>query len=230
MRSSARPGPTTTTTRWATTAATPATTSSDATCARRSWTPATGGCLVESGLLRDPYTSRTIHFRRGETTSRSVQIDHVVALGDAWQKGAQRWSLETRTDLANDPLELLAVDGPTNESKSDGDAATWLPPNTAYRCSYVARQIAVKARYRLWVTRAEHDAMARTLAKCPGQKVPQEAKPATLTRTTEHTTHTKQTKGLLRRLRPKPRQPKPSAEDNMVTDPNATESETESPA
>jgi hypothetical protein len=158
--------------------------------------PATGGCLVESGLLRDPYTSRTIHFRRGETTSPAVQIDHVVALDDAWQTGAQRWSLETRTDLANDPLGLLAVDGPTTEAKSEGDAATWLLPNTAYRCSYVARQIAVKARYRLWVTRAEHDAMARTLAKCPGQKVPQEAKPATLTRTTEHTRHTKQTKGL----------------------------------
>ena len=196
--------------------------------------PATGGCLVESGLLRDPYTSRTIHFRRGETTSRAVQIDHVVALGDAWQKGAQRWSLETRTDLANDPLELLAVDGPTNESKSDRDAATWLLPNTAYRCSYVARQIAVKARYRLWVTRAEHDAMARTLAKCPGQKVPREAKPATLTTTTEHTTHTKQAPSRPRVSTPtatKPRQPKAlSTEGNQATDPNATDSETESPA
>ena len=151
--------------------------------------PTTGGCLVESGLLRDPYTSRTIHFRRGETAAPTVQIDHVVALGDAWQKGAQRWSRETRTDLANDPLDLLAVDGPTNESKRDRDAASWLLPNTAYRCSYVARQIAVKARYRLWVTRAEHDAMARILAMCPGQRIPQEAKPATLTRTAEHTRH-----------------------------------------
>ena len=122
------------------------------------------------------------------------------------------------------------MDGPTNESKSDGDAATWLPPNTAYRCSYVARQIAVKARYRLWVTRAEHDAMARALAKCPGQKVPQEAKPATLTRTTEPTTHTKQTKGLLRQLQRRRGSRSPPTEDNMVTDPNATDSETESPA
>ena len=96
---------------------------------------------------------------------------------------------QTRTDLANDPIELLAVDGPTNGSKGDGDAATWLPPNRSYRCSYVARQIAVKARYRLWVTRAEHDAMARTLTKCPGQKVPHEAKPATLTRTSKPTRH-----------------------------------------
>ena len=153
--------------------------------------PATGGCLVESGLLRDPYTSRTIHFRRGETTSPAVQIDHVVALGDAWQTGAQRWSRQTRTDLANDPLDLLAVDGPTSESKRDGDAATWLLPNTAHRCSYVARQIAVKARYRLWVTRAEHDVMARTLTNCPGQEVPQETRPATLTRNTERIRHVK---------------------------------------
>ena len=155
--------------------------------------PTTSGCVVESGILRDPYTSRTIHFRRGETTSLAVQIDHVVALGDAWQTGAQRWSLQTRTDLANDPLELLAVDGPTNESKGDGDAATWLPPNGTYRCSYVARQIAVKARYRLWVTQAEHDAMARVLKKCPGQKVPHEAKPATLTRSTKPIKHRKPT-------------------------------------
>ena len=148
-----------------------------------------------------PLHLSTIHFRRGETTITAVQIDHVVALGDAWQKGAQRWSLEPRPELANDPLELLAVDGPTNESKSDGDAATWLPPNTAYRCSYVARQIAVKARYGLWVTQAEHDAMARTLAKCPGQKVPRSEashpdRPPSTPRHTKHTKQTKQTKGL----------------------------------
>jgi hypothetical protein len=77
--------------------------------------------------------------------------------------------------------ELLAVDGSTNEAKGDGDAATWLPPNKAYRCAYVARQVAVKARYRLWVTQAEHDAIARVLTSCPGQRVPVEggAPPAT---------------------------------------------------
>jgi hypothetical protein len=126
-------------------------------------------------LLHDPYTSRVIHFRRGEVTSLAVQIDHVVAMGDAWQKGAQRWASSTRIDFANDPLNLLAVDGPTNESKGDGDAATWLPPNKAYRCAYVARQIAVKARYHLWVTQAERDAMSRILTACPGQRVPREA-------------------------------------------------------
>jgi hypothetical protein len=133
------------------------------------------GCKVTSGVLVDPYTGRTITFRYGQGTSSAVQIDHVVALSDAWQKGAQYWDARRRVDLANDPLNLLAVDGPTNQGKGDGDAATWLPPNKAYRCAYVARQVAVKARYGLWMTRAERDAIARVLSACPGQRVPTEA-------------------------------------------------------
>lgn len=129
-------------------------------------------CTVLSGTLNDPYTGKTIQFIRGPDTSAAVQIDHVVAIGDTWQKGAQQLSLAERTQLYNDPLELLAVDGPTNEQKGDGDAATWLPPNKAYRCRYVARQIAVKVKYHLWVTRAEHDAMQRVLAACPTQQLP----------------------------------------------------------
>ena len=132
----------------------------------------THGCLVLSGRLDDPYTGQPIAFVRGEATSARVQIDHVVALSDAWQKGAQQWSTSTRARFANDPLNLLAVDGPTNQAKSDGDAATWLPPRTSYRCAYVARQIAVKARYRLWVTAAERDAVRRVLASCAGQRLP----------------------------------------------------------
>lgn len=130
------------------------------------------GCKVLSGTLNDPYTGKMINFTRGAGTSDDVQIDHVVALSDAWQKGAQQLSPAEREQLANDPLELLAVDGISNQQKSDSDAATWLPPNKAFRCQYVARQIAVKAKYRLWVTQAEHDAMAKTLAACPGQALP----------------------------------------------------------
>lgn len=130
------------------------------------------GCSVQTGTLNDPYTGKAILFTRGPRTSDAVQIDHVVALGDAWQKGAQQLSQQTREQLYNDPLELLAVDGSANQQKSDGDAATWLPANKAYRCRYVARQIAVKAKYRLWVTQAEHDAMARILSTCPSQVLP----------------------------------------------------------
>lgn len=129
-------------------------------------------CNVISGVLSDPYTGKTIQFNRGASTSAAVQIDHVVALSDAWQKGAQNLSANTRIELANDPLELLAVDGPTNQNKLDGDAATWLPPNVGFRCQYVARQIAVKQKYQLWVTQAEHDAIAKLLSNCPDQFLP----------------------------------------------------------
>jgi hypothetical protein len=133
--------------------------------------PGTAGCVVLSGQLNDPYTGRVIQFRRGPRSS-DVQIEHVVALGDSWQKGAQQLTVEERTNLANDPLELLAVDGPTNQAKGDADAASWLPPNNGYRCAYVARQIAVKTKYRLWVTSAEKDAMAAVLDVCPQEPLP----------------------------------------------------------
>lgn len=135
------------------------------------------GCVVESGLLDDPYTGAAINFVRGTATSAAVQIDHVVALSDSWQKGAQQLTPEQRLEFANDPLNLLAADGPANQQKGDGDAATWLPPNAAFRCDYVARQIAVKATYELWVTQAEHDAMATLLSNCKGQLVPTDQTP-----------------------------------------------------
>ena len=125
-----------------------------------------------TGVLRDPYTGATVPFIRGTLTSDDVQIDHVVALSNAWQTGAQALDVYRREMIATDPLNLLAVDGPTNQSKGDGDAATWLPPAKGYRCAYVARQVAVKTRYKLWVTPAERDAIARVLTDCPAQALP----------------------------------------------------------
>ncbi|MCE3245837.1 MAG: hypothetical protein K0S72_1965, partial [Arthrobacter sp.] len=130
--------------------------------------PGTRNCVILTGRLADPYTATTISFRRGADTSSEVQIDHVVALSDAWQKGAQQLTKARRTAFANDPRNLLAVSGPANQKKGDGDAATWLPGNKAYRCAYVARQISVKSAYRLWITRAEHTAMSTVLAACGG--------------------------------------------------------------
>jgi hypothetical protein len=131
-----------------------------------------GNCKVATGTLSDPYTGKTYQFVRGKGTSDDVQIDHVVALADAWQKGAQSLTETERIAFANDPLNLLAVDGPTNVQKSSSDAASWLPPNKQYRCRYVARQIAVKEKYRLWVTRAEYNAIERVLNTCSGQRIP----------------------------------------------------------
>jgi hypothetical protein len=132
--------------------------------------PGTHGCVVLSGTLRDPYSGNDISFRRGTTTSSLVQIDHVVALGDIWATGGQSTPMNQRVAIANDPLNLLAVSGALNQQKSDADAASWLPPNKAFRCAYVARQIVVKAKYRLWVTPAEKSAMARVLTTCTGPK------------------------------------------------------------
>lgn len=129
-------------------------------------------CKVTGGTLNDPYTGMKIIFVRGETSSDDVQIDHVVALSDAWQKGAQQLTPREREDFANDPLELMAVDGNVNQAKGSGDAATWLPPNKDFRCQYVARQIAVKHKYRLWVTEAEKEAMKKVLSSCPDQLLP----------------------------------------------------------
>ncbi|WP_283134785.1 HNH endonuclease family protein [Rhizohabitans arisaemae] len=132
----------------------------------------TRDCVVISGTFRDPYSDRVIDFVRGQHTSTAVQIDHVVALADAWQKGAQRWSADRRKEFANDPLNLLAVDGALNNRKQASDAASWLPPRKGYRCPYVARQIAVKEKYDLWVTSAEREAMAAILRDCPKERLP----------------------------------------------------------
>jgi hypothetical protein len=125
-----------------------------------------GDCVIQSGTLQDPYTGKPIHFVRGVGTSAAVQIDHVVALGAAWQTGAATWTPARRLAYANDPAVLLAVDGPANEAKGDADAADWLPPMTSFDCRYVAHQIAIKTTYDLWLTKREHDAMSTLLAAC----------------------------------------------------------------
>ncbi len=132
----------------------------------------TRNCVVESGTLVDRYSGETINFVKGNISSMEVQIDHVVALSNAWQTGASKLTADQRRALSNDPLNLFAVKGRLNSQKGDGDAATWLPPLKSFRCSYVAQQIAVKAKYSLWVTAPEKAAMVSILAKCPTQKVP----------------------------------------------------------
>lgn len=122
-------------------------------------------CQILTGTLNDPYTGKKINFSRKENPE-AVQIDHVVALSDAWQKGAAYWSFERRVEFANDPLNLLASEGEANQIKGDADAATWLPSNKSFRCQYVQRQISIKKKYSLWVTAAEKSAMLGILKGC----------------------------------------------------------------
>jgi len=132
----------------------------------------TNGCTVLSGTLVDPFSGETIKFVRGTTTSSEVQIDHSVALSNAWQTGAFKLTADQRKAFANDPLNLLAVKGRLNSQKGDGDAATWLPPLKSFRCNYVSRQIAVKMKYKLWFTAPEKEAMIRILKTCPEKALP----------------------------------------------------------
>ncbi len=126
----------------------------------------TRDCKVLSGVLLDPFSNKVLTFT---SIKSAVDIDHVVALSNAWQTGAAYFDRNIRSQIANDPLNLLAVDAKLNRQKGDGDAATWLPPNKAFRCEYVSRQVSVKAKYSLWVTPPEKEAITRVLNQCIGQ-------------------------------------------------------------
>jgi hypothetical protein len=126
-------------------------------------------CVVETGVLRDPYTAHTVAFRRG---SRLVVIDEAVSFPNAWVTGAQGWTAQRRERFVQDPLNLLAVSAVAAATRNGTDTAMWLPAIQGFRCAYVARQVAVKARWGLWVSPMEEEVMARTLADCPGQGVP----------------------------------------------------------
>lgn len=128
---------------------------------------AVNSCVVDSGVLHDPYTGHRIEFQRGPGTSAAVQIDHVVALGDAWGKGAHAWGPELALQFANDPANLIPVDGPTNQDKGSADAAHWLPPDSRFHCAYAVQQTLIKDGYGLGVSPEELAALTDLLDACP---------------------------------------------------------------
>ncbi|MET0896868.1 MAG: HNH endonuclease family protein [Mycobacterium sp.] len=122
---------------------------------------------VATGILRDPYTSATIAFVRGNQTGAAVQIEHIVPLAYAWDQGARTWSDEMRVRFANDPANLVAVDGPTNQDKGDAEPAYWMPPNAAFHCQYAMQFIAVLRGYGLPVDAPSAPALRHAAASCP---------------------------------------------------------------
>ena len=128
--------------------------------------PGSHGCSVLSGTLHDPYTGKLIAFVRGSSTRPSSTSTTWSRCRTHGRRARSNSAPPERQDFANDPLNLQTTDGPTNEQKGDGDAATWLPPNKSYRCAYVSRQVHVKAKYNLWMTQSEHDAITRILTGC----------------------------------------------------------------
>lgn len=138
-------------------------------------------CQVTSGTLSDPYTGRTIQFRRGRNTSSAVQIDHVVALLDAWESGARDWDQAKRVEYANSQDVLLASDGPANMAKGSGldvngtalyrsqDSGApdvWMPDNKAYRCDYMAKRATIKSKWGLTMTPREKQQTVSVLSQC----------------------------------------------------------------
>lgn len=147
-------------------------------------------CTVLSGVLNDPYTAETVLYQTG--SANLIDIDHIVPLADAWQKGAQGWDELTRRNFANDPLNLQTTIAEVNRRKGAGDAATWLPANVSYRCTYATRIVDVKTRYRLWVTEDEREALTYLLRRCettgtatPLSPVPSHSAGTTSTRSTK---------------------------------------------
>jgi hypothetical protein len=122
---------------------------------------------VATGVLRDPYTSGTIAFMRGSQTGAAVQIEHIVPLAYAWDQGARNWTDEMRVRFANDPANLLAVDGPTNQDKGDDEPALWMPPNAAFHCQYAVQFAEVMRGYALAIDEPSASVLRAAAATCP---------------------------------------------------------------
>jgi hypothetical protein len=122
---------------------------------------------VGSGTLHDPYTNATVSFMRGNQVGAAVQIDHIVPLALAWDLGARNWTDDMRLRFANDPANLIAVDGPANQDKGDQEPATWMPPNAAFHCQYAVQFIAVLHGYGLPVDAPSAMVLRDAAATCP---------------------------------------------------------------
>lgn len=122
----------------------------------------TNDCKVIGGTWTDPYSNESYTFTEQPS---EAQIDHVVALSNAWQMGADLWTDQMRTEFANDPLNLIVTVASLNRQKSDSNAASWLPPYKPGRCDFIARQVAVKTKWQLFVTSSEKSAMLGILRK-----------------------------------------------------------------
>ncbi len=120
-------------------------------------------CTLYGGSWKSPYDNITF------TNSRSLDIDHMVPLSEAWQSGAYRWDADTRERYANDlgySRSLIAVSATTNRAKSDQDPYLWMPPNHAYWCQYVSDWIAIKYRWGLTIDKTEKRDLVQKVKTC----------------------------------------------------------------
>ncbi|MET8544030.1 HNH endonuclease family protein [Kitasatospora sp. NPDC004799] len=114
-------------------------------------------CTVTAMTIWDPYTGKTVQWTKQKASA--IQIDHVMPLSYDWKQGAAAWDKARRVQIANDPLNLLPVDGSQNSSKGDKGPAEWLPASPEIRCAYAVRFAQVALKYDLPVTPADRTAM-----------------------------------------------------------------------
>lgn len=136
---------------------------------------------VNTGILLEPYTGKTIHFQRGQSNKTEggsasnrdggIQIDHVVAYAEAYRSGLDKLDFAQRDAYYNDPDVLLASQAEANNVKKDGTIAEWEPSNQTFQCDYASLQIGIKAKYGLMVDQKEHDKLAQVLASCPAETI-----------------------------------------------------------
>lgn len=136
---------------------------------------------VNTGILLEPYTGKTIHFQRGQSNKTEggsasnrdggIQIDHVVAYAEAYRSGLDKLDFQQRDAYYNDPDVLLSSQAEANNVKKDGTIAEWEPSNETFQCDYASLQIGIKAKYGLIVDKAEHDEMADALKTCPTETI-----------------------------------------------------------
>jgi hypothetical protein len=121
-----------------------------------------GGCSIAGGEWFSYYDKETW------TDASDVDIDHMVALKEAWDSGAWAWSDDVRMQYANDlgdARSLVAVTDNVNQSKGDRDPAEWLPEFGT--CRYVRQWTVVKLRWRLRVDPVERAALLKLADACP---------------------------------------------------------------
>ncbi len=127
-----------------------------------------GTCDLTGGSWLSPYDGLRIDGAGG------VQIDHVVALAEAWYSGAVSWTTERRQRFANDlevPWTLNAVSPESNEAKGSSDPAEWLPPLSSDLCPYIEAWIGTKIRWGLAIDAAEKHALDQAVAACPDSAI-----------------------------------------------------------
>ncbi|WP_326593835.1 HNH endonuclease family protein [Streptomyces sp. NBC_01294] len=119
-------------------------------------------CAAVSGSWYSEYDGATW------TAASDLDIDHVVALAEAWRSGASSWTTTKRQQFANDLTrpQLIAVTDNVNQAKGDLDPGKWLPPRTAYRCAYARMWVHVKQHWGLSMDSGEKTALVNILNGC----------------------------------------------------------------